>query len=60
MTTADQLNAIHLDWANGKVTLSQALWEAYATGYGDAYDKGWMDAKDEADLEIREIEERNG
>lgn len=35
MTTADQLNAIHLDWANGKVTLSQALWDAYSVGYDD-------------------------
>lgn len=35
MTTADQLNAIHLDWANGKVSLSQALWDAYALGFND-------------------------
>lgn len=41
MTTEDQLNAIHLDWANGKVTLANALREAYGLG--------WMDAKDELD-----------
>lgn len=41
MTTEDQLNAIHLDWANGKVTLANALREAYGLGRADGWDDGY-------------------
>lgn len=41
MNSEDQLNAIHLAWANGKVTLADALREAYGLG--------WTGAKDDSD-----------
>lgn len=38
MTTEDRLKAIMFDYLNGKVTLIEALTQAYGAGYADGDD----------------------